>query len=45
MILLTGGSGVLGKALIEELSKRDEPVTVATRSVVDLLDSQATLDF
>lgn len=45
MIVVTGGNGVLGKALSEQLAMADEPVTLASRQRVDLSDTAATLAF
>ena len=45
MILVTGGNGVLGKALSAQLAQGSEPVTLAARNRVDLRDTAATLAF
>lgn len=45
MIVITGGNGVLGKALSEQLAEGGEPVTLASRHRVDLGDPAATLAF
>lgn len=43
MIVVTGGGGVLGKALAEELRRGSEPVHLLSRTEADLLDTPKTL--
>ena len=42
MILVTGGSGVLGRALQEELDRREEEYVTISSSELDLRDADAT---
>lgn len=42
MILVTGGSGVLGRALQEELDRREEEYVTISSNELDLRDADAT---